>query len=207
MRKPSMSCLSLATLLVASPIVMPLAAQHGGHGGSSPASAPRRDTPQPSLPVLFPPQESEGEVALVVAPRWGGGKLTVVLLANTHSVDLAPIDLLRVIVLRVGGQALRPESATALTGHHARATVVFPLERSPASFALEIRGVPDVEVRTLAWPVPRGTPDPAGEAPDPAALDGSATTQPPLSDSPDRSREPAAGARAERASREGRSAS
>ena len=201
MRRSSTCFLSLAALLVATP----LAAQHGGHGGSPSPSASRRDTPP--APVLFPPQESGGEVALVVAPRWSGGKLTAVLMANTHSVDLASIDLLRAVVLRADGQVLRPESATALTGHHARATVVFPLERSPASFALEIRGVPDVEVRTLAWPAPRGTPDPAGKAPDPAALDGSATTQPPLSDSSDRSLAPAARARAERVTREGRSAS
>ena len=133
----------------------PLAAQHAGHGGTQPTPAPARvATP---APVLFTPQESAGAVTLLMAPRWAGGRLTMLVSATTHDGDLASVDLATAVVLQVAGQAIAPASATMLRGHHARATVVFPLADRPERFALEIRGVPDVEVRTLAWPVPVAT--------------------------------------------------
>jgi len=45
-----------------------------------------------------------------------------------------------------------PTVADSLNGHHARGRVVFPLDKEPAQFTIEIRGVPDVDLRTLQWP-------------------------------------------------------
>jgi hypothetical protein len=141
----------IVPLLAAFIGVAPLAAQHGGHGGPPPASSTSRDAAPP--PVLFPPQESPGAITLLMAPRWAEGRLTVLVSATTHAGDLATVDLAKAVELRVGGQMIAPTSATALKGHHARATLVFPLADRPERFTLEIRGVPDVEPRTLVWPV------------------------------------------------------
>jgi hypothetical protein len=148
------------TLLAAFVGAAPLAAQHGGHGGPPATSAPPRDAAPP--PALFPPQESAGAVTLLMAPRWAEGRLTVLVSATTHAGDLAAVDLAKAVELHVGGQVIAPSSATALKGHHARATLVFPLADRPERFTLEIRGVPDLEQRTLAWPV---APAPAQDGP------------------------------------------
>jgi len=127
---------------------MPASAQHSGHGGAPPASRAE------ALPAqtIFQPQESAGEVTLSLAPRWSDGKLIVLLAANTHSVDLAALDLKQAIRLTIGENTIAPSAADSLSGHHARARVVFPLATAPEHFAIEIRGVPDVEVRVLHWP-------------------------------------------------------
>lgn len=154
--KPLALAITLITAFLGS---APLAAQHAGHGGTQPAPTPARDLAPP--PVLFPPQESAGAVTLLMAPRWAEGRLTVLVSATTHEGDLASVDLATAVVLQVGGQAMAPASATPLRGHHARATLVFPLADRPERFTLEIRGVPGAALRTLAWPVPVAT-TPAG---------------------------------------------
>lgn len=141
----------LIPLLAAFVGVAPLAAQHGGHGRPpATAASPRVAAPPPAF---FPPQESTGAVTLLMAPRWAEGRLTVLVSATTHAGDLATVDLTKAVELHAGGQAIAPSSATALKGHHARAAIVFPLADRPERFTLEIRGVPDVEQRTLSWPV------------------------------------------------------
>lgn len=133
----------------------PLAAQHGGHGGPPPAPSAARDAAP--RPVFFSPQESAGAVTLLMAPRWAEGRLTVLVSATTHTGDLSAVDLAKAVELHVSGQVITPTSATALTGHHARAALVFPLAERPERFTLEILGVPDVERRTLAWPAAPAT--------------------------------------------------
>jgi len=128
----------------------PAYAQHAGHAPPSPA--PRAE----ALPAqtIFPPQESAGEVTLSLAPRWSDGRLVLLLAASTQSVDLTSIDLKQAMRLVVNGISIAPASADSLAGHHARARVVFPLASKPEAFTIEIRGVPDVELRTMQWPAP-----------------------------------------------------
>ena len=148
--------LALPIALVAALVgAAPLSAQHGSHGGPPRAPSTSHDVTPP--PALFPPQESAGAVTLLMAPRWAEGRLTVLVSATTHQGDLAAVDLAKAVALRVDGQVIAPASATALKGHHARATIVFPLAERPERFTLEIRGVPDGERRELAWPVTPAT--------------------------------------------------
>ncbi len=102
-------------------------------------------------------QTSAGRVSLEVLPRWESGRLVFTLQANTHSVDLSGVDLRAAMRLRLGDRVLEPVQAGSMQGHHARAEVAFALDAPPQAFRLEIRGVPDVPVRTLAWPAERSS--------------------------------------------------
>lgn len=97
-------------------------------------------------------QRSEGVVTLEATPSWQSGALVVALSANTHSVDLSSVDLVKAATLYVDEVAYAAEKAGSLGGHHAKASVTFPLAEMPRAFRLEIRGVPDVDLRVLAWP-------------------------------------------------------
>ncbi len=105
----------------------------------------------------YPPQLSEGEVTLVLSPRWEDSALVVTVRANTHSVELGSLDLGALTRLVVGDEEIAPAQAGSLSGHHARATLIFRLKARPDHFAIRIRDVPDVPVRTLTWPEERGT--------------------------------------------------
>lgn len=104
---------------------------------------------------------SPGQVSLDVTPRWEDGSLIFEIAANTHSVDLGGVDLMGTVRLLRGDTPVEPSSAGSLTGHHARAEVVFRLDERPERFALEIRDIPDVPVRTLHWPEPEAPADPS----------------------------------------------
>lgn len=114
----------------------------------------------PAGPVVSPlegdttyaSQSSPGQVALDVQPRWEAGAFIVDLRANTHSVDLSGVDLAASMRVVIGDTAIAPVEAGSLNGHHARASVTFDLPVRPIVFAIEIRNVPDVEVRRLEWP-------------------------------------------------------
>jgi hypothetical protein len=101
-------------------------------------------------------QTSEGAVTLEVTPKWTSDGLVLTLTANTHSVDLASIDLGEAVRLYLSDDtATEPVRAGSLDGHHAEAEVVFELElpEAPTAFRIEIRGVADVDVRVLTWPL------------------------------------------------------
>lgn len=148
-----MTSLRLA-LLAAVLTVAPLAAQHGGHGGHG-GGGPTVTVPsRPAPPTLafFLPQEIAGAVTLVMAPRWAEGRMTVGVYATAPTGDLPAVDLMQTVTLHVRGQVISPISATPLGGQRSRATIVFPVADLPQRFALEVRGGPDSEQRTLAWP-------------------------------------------------------
>lgn len=136
----------LATLVMS----LPVEAQHGGHGGSP---RPTRKAGTPPAQTVYQPQESAGEVRLTLAPRWSDGKLIVLLAANTPSVDLSQVNLQQAVRLLVNGEVVAPTSADSLKGHHGRARIVFPLPKGPEQFTIEVRGVPDVDVRVIQWPM------------------------------------------------------
>lgn len=97
-------------------------------------------------------QESAGTVALELQPRWADGLLLVEVSANTHSVDLATLDLAGDVRLVVDEVEYAPVEAGSLSGHHARATLRFEVPERPAAFRIMIQDVPDSPLRILSWP-------------------------------------------------------
>ena len=127
---------------------------------ASPTAQAGMDVPlaQTSTPLVvaqdtgFAKQASVGQVTLELEPRWQDGAFVLDIRANTHSVDLGGIKLEEAVRLIIGETSIAPTEAGSLSGHHASASLVFPLAKRPTSFTIEIRGVPDVPVRTLRWP-------------------------------------------------------
>lgn len=102
--------------------------------------------------AAYPIRESRGQVTIEARPAWTGRVLRVDLAANTHSVNLAALDLSGLIRLSVEGRELAPDSVGRLAGHHARTTAWFSPPSRPDRFALVIREIPDIPLRTLSWP-------------------------------------------------------
>lgn len=101
--------------------------------------------------TTFATQTSEGEVTMNLQPRWRDGEFVIEVEANTHSVDLSAVNLLKQTRLFIGDRELTPSEAGSLTGHHATTTILFTLEERPTTFTIEIRDVPDLPVRRLTW--------------------------------------------------------
>lgn len=110
-------------------------------------------------------QTSKGRVMVDVWPQWRDTVLVVQIRATTHTVDLGTVNLSESVRLVVGGPEIGPVSAGRLSGHHAVAEVVFRLDTRPSNFAITIRDVPDVPVRTLTWPPAPAKPKPGPESP------------------------------------------
>jgi hypothetical protein len=108
--------------------------------------------------TTYATQVSEGVVTLELSPRWEDTLLVIEIRANTHSVDLSAIDLSDQVRLIIDDQEVTPVEAGSLSGHHAQATLAFPLARRPTRFTLRIVDVPDVSPRVLSWPQSEGAP-------------------------------------------------
>jgi hypothetical protein len=101
----------------------------------------------------YPALTSAGEVSLTVQPEWRDSVLAFRVSAESHTVELAGIDLVRSMRLMLdGAPAIAPAQAGALGGHHAAAEVEFRATQRPSRFTLLIRGIPDIEERRLEWP-------------------------------------------------------
>lgn len=96
-------------------------------------------------------QESAGSVTLELQPRWSDGQFVLELSANTHSVDLASLDLAGDVRLVVGETEYAPVEAGSLSGHHSRATLTFEIPERPTEFHIMIQDVPDSPLRILSW--------------------------------------------------------
>lgn len=105
-----------------------------------------------STGAVYEAQESAGTVTLELQPRWADGVMLLEVSANTHSVDLASLDLAGDVRLVVDEVEYAPVEAGSLSGHHARATLRFEVPNRPASFRLVIQDVPDFPLRLLSWP-------------------------------------------------------
>lgn len=98
-------------------------------------------------------RSNEGEISFQLTPQApANGRLTVSVRADTHSGDLAEVDLRRVMQLHAAGKAYRPVSASTLGGHHSAGSVVFEIERLPSSFSITITGVRDMGELRFEWP-------------------------------------------------------
>lgn len=106
-----------------------------------------------SAPVDLATKSTQGEVSFDLTPRTVPGEgIEVAVRVNTHSGDLADLDLRKAMVLEAGGQTFEPASATELTGHHAQSTVRFTLDEVPDRFAVTISGVRSLPPQRVEWP-------------------------------------------------------
>jgi hypothetical protein len=80
------------------------------------------------------------------------GSFRVDVSVNTHSGDLAALNLQEATELRVADKRYRPVKPVALQGHHARGRLEFPLDQAPDAFEIVIRGVPSQGDLTFRWP-------------------------------------------------------
>ena len=98
-------------------------------------------------------RSSRGEISFDLTPREpADGRFTIDIRANTHSGDLADLDLRHIVALEAGGQIYRPASATKLGGHHAAGSVTFEIARVPDRFAVTIGGVRSMGALRFEWP-------------------------------------------------------
>src|SRR6186997_2237532 len=105
-----------------------------------------------SAASTYATQTSPGEVTFELTPRMEGTRLVVNVHSDTHSGDLAEIDLARAFTLEIDGKSFKPVETKPLGGHHADGAVAFEVGSAPKAFSLTISGVrssPDVK---LAWP-------------------------------------------------------
>lgn len=117
-----------------------------------PVSACRSEEEAPATLELAT-KSTQGEVSFDLTPRATPDEgLVVSVQANTHSGDLAQLDLGTAMVLEAEGRSYEAVEATRLAGHHAAATVRFDLRPVPERFAVTISGVRSMPSQRLEWP-------------------------------------------------------
>lgn len=122
-------------------------------GGSGQAIEAQVRTVGPGTAApTFEEKTSKGSIALKIRPAWTDSTLVFEIAADTHSGDLANLDLRKAVRLRLNGREIEPVDATALSGHHGTATVRFRLPAPPEKFGLTLRNVGDVAEQVLEWP-------------------------------------------------------
>jgi hypothetical protein len=88
------------------------------------------------------------------AAKYAVGAQTAFLVSmNTHSVDLAGYDLVRISELQAGERRLAPIRwvATSDNTHHRSGALIFPEVDRAAGLELRIMAVAGVPVRTFRW--------------------------------------------------------
>ena len=111
----------------------------------------------PLLPAVgtdtYSSRSSDGEVAFTIGPRGvETGRFVVDVRVDTHSGDLAEIDLKEAMSLHAEGRVYAPVEAVLLSGHHAQGPVAFELSTAPREFAIAVSGVRDLPDLTFNWP-------------------------------------------------------
>jgi hypothetical protein len=80
------------------------------------------------------------------------GLLTVAVRVDTHSGDLANLDLKKAARLVVGDKEVVPTQVPILTGHHAGGDFVFPVDAPPERFVITLSGVRGEAELRFSWP-------------------------------------------------------
>ena len=116
-------------------------------------AAPACDKSDPAPAAgSFATQSTGTSVSFELTPRAAdAGRLAIALRANTHSGDLAEIDLAKAMRLHVGGESFAPVEAPSLSGHHDGGSVVFEPGSAPAHFDVTISGVRGMPELRLSW--------------------------------------------------------
>ncbi|HXK19077.1 MAG TPA: hypothetical protein VNG33_14795 [Polyangiaceae bacterium] len=95
---------------------------------------------------------SSGEVSFAITPRLEGSRLVFNVHSDTHSGDLADLDLGKAFTLDADGKVYRPVETRAFRGHHSDGAVAFDVGTAPSRFSLTISGVRSAQDVKLAWP-------------------------------------------------------
>ena len=112
-----------------------------------------RDSETATTPHIYQTRSSQGDISLRLTPRVSTpGRLTIDVAADTHSGDLAEVNLRGAMALRVNGQVYRPIEASSLAGHHAEGSVTFALPDVPDHFTITIAGVRNMDELRFEWP-------------------------------------------------------
>ena len=106
------------------------------------------DAPAPT----YATQTSAGEISFELTPRMDASRLVVDVHSDTHSGDLAEIDLAKAFTLEIDGKSLKPVATKPLGGHHSDGFVAFDVGSAPKAFSLTISGVRSSRSVKLAWP-------------------------------------------------------
>jgi hypothetical protein len=94
----------------------------------------------------------DGDVSVDLTPLGiTDGHLVFDMAINTHSVDLSGIDLTRAAQLEYNGKKVYADGAPQLGGHHIYGGLTFPVEGTPQSFTVTIKGIPKQQERVFRW--------------------------------------------------------
>lgn len=110
-----------------------------------------RSAPDAGAPT-YATRTSPGEVSFELTPRVEGTRLIFNVHSDTHSGDLAQIDLANAFALDAGGKTYKPVETRPMAGHHADGFVAFEVGSAPSSFSLTISGVRSSREVKLEWP-------------------------------------------------------
>ena len=111
------------------------------------------DSEPTNTPQTYQTRSSEGDISFRLTPRVSTpGRLMIDVGADTHSGDLAEVNLQAVVALHVGGQAYRPVEVSSFVGHHAEGSVTFDVPDTPDRFAITIAGVRNMKELRFEWP-------------------------------------------------------
>jgi len=95
---------------------------------------------------------SSGEVSFDITPRLQGSRLVFNVHSDTHSGDLADLDLGKAFTLDADGKVYKPTETRPLGGHHSDGAVAFDVGTAPSRFSLTISGVRSARDVKLDWP-------------------------------------------------------
>ncbi len=133
------------TLLVAATLV---ACQSTNNSSSPPA-----DTSSKTAPAAeYATRSSNGEVSLELTPHMTNRGLVVDFHPETHSGELADIDLATVVKLEADGKTYSPVASTRMSGHHGDGSVTFDVKAPPGRFAVTISDVRGSGPQRFEWP-------------------------------------------------------
>lgn len=93
----------------------------------------------------------EGDVSIALTPRIEQNTLFVTASINTHSVPLESYDLTKIVTLSYDRKTVFPTKAPKLSGHHINDALIFPLETTPKTFTITMKGIPKQEERVFSW--------------------------------------------------------
>ena len=93
-----------------------------------------------------------GDVSVDLTPRGiVNGQFQVDFEINTHSVDLSPYDLEKIMTLEYDSKKINPMNAPKLEGHHSSGVLTFNVAEDLDDFKITIKGIPQVEERIFEW--------------------------------------------------------
>ena len=67
-------------------------------------------------------------------------------------MELSAYDLKEITFLEFEGKSLKPTESPQMQSHHNSGTLVFDVGKEMESFAIKIKGLPEIGERVFNWP-------------------------------------------------------